>query len=250
MTHIKDKNIYYEEIFNHNGASYHAAMELVPNARDEEFNTALSFLNLKANDVVLDVPAGGGYLKRYLPENIEYHAYDFSTGFGENIIEVNKCTETYIPIANQSVDHIVCLAAMHHVENRTGFYEEAKRILKPTGTLLIADVLLGSLQDDFLNSFVDKWNKLGHKGDFMQVEREAQELASVGFESSLIDKEYDWCFDSAVQARNYCRLLFAMNKNPSDRYIDKQIDRLGTKKTNSQFLMSWRLGFITATQSA
>jgi len=242
--------IYYEELFNHNGASYHAAMKLVPNARDEEFNTALSFVDLNANDVVLDVPAGGGYLKSYLPDNIDYHAYDFSNGFSHNNIEINKCSETSIAMPDNSVDTIFCLAAMHHIENRLGFYQEAKRILKPDGTLLIADALVGSLQDSFLNTFVDRWNKLGHKGDFMQAERETKELAFIGFESTSSDEEYYWKFDSLEQARHYCRLLFAMDKNPSDNEVDVQLKLLGTKKTSSQFLMNWRLGFITAKLSA
>ncbi len=246
MSESTDAQKYYEEIFNHSGASYHAAMKLLPNARDDEFRTALSFVNLKTNKVVVDVPAGGGYLKRYLPDDIEYHAYDFSTGFGNNEVEVNKCAESSIPMPDNSVDTLFCLAAMHHVENRLGFYQEARRILKPDGCLLIADVLLGSKQDDFLNIFVDQWNSLGHKGDFMQAKRETKELATVGFNSSFSDESYYWKFDSAEQANSYCRLLFAMDKNPSDRDIDKQIDKLGTKKTNSQFLMSWRLGFITA----
>lgn len=246
MTDAKDRKIFYEEIFNHNGASYHAAMELVPNARDEEFNTALSFVDLKPNDVVLDVPAGGGYLKRYLPDNIEYHAYDFSIGFGDNDINVNKCTETSIPMADNSVDYLFCLAAMHHVENRLGFYKEAKRVLKDNGTLIIADALLGGEQDNFLNTFVDQWNSLGHKGDFMQADREAKDLVTIGFESTFSDEKYYWTFDSPEQARSYCRLLFALNKNPSDTQIDQELQKLGTKKTSSQFLMGWRLGFITA----
>ena len=246
MPKTENDNIFYEEIFNTNGTSYHSAMKLVPNARDTEFKTALSFLDLNPGDTLLDVPAGGGYLKAYCPDDIHYHGYDFSTCFGHNDIGINKCTETNIPMDDQSVDKIVCLAAMHHVEDRIGFYQEAKRLLKPNGRLVIADALLGSQQDYFLNSFVDQWTKLGHRGNFMQTTRETKDLASIGFETTFHDQHYTWVFESPEQAKSYCRLLFTLNKNPTDSQIDDQLDKLGTKKTSSQFLMNWSLGFITA----
>jgi len=241
------EKLYYEDIFNQNGASYHKAMDLWPNARDKEFNTALTFLDLNSGDTVLDVPAGGGYLKAYLPDNVRYSGYDFSTGFGHDAGEIAKCSETDIPIADNSVDHIICLAALHHVENRTGFYAEAKRVLKANGTLLIGDIITGSTQDHFLNGFVDHWNKLGHQGDFILPRREAAELASVGMSSRYSEREYEWCFQSRVDAQDYFRLLFTMNKTPPTELLDQQLDKLGARQEDTQFTVQWHLGFIVAT---
>lgn len=239
---------YYEEIFRVNGASYHKAMQLCPHARDVEFETALSFLNLKAGDSLLDVPAGGGYLKSYLPDGMHYYGFDFSGGFTHQSEDVDKCTETEIPLANNSVDHIVCLAAMHHVENRVGFYQECRRILKPGGMLLIGDVMSGSTQDTFLNQFVNQWNRLGHCGDFLRPEREQQDLNITGFDSRLEERSYSWSFKSLQEATHYFKLLFTMNLNPSEALIAEQIEILGAKKdASSRLNVNWHLGFVIAT---
>ncbi|RBP52866.1 class I SAM-dependent methyltransferase [Arenicella xantha] len=240
---------YYAEIFKQNGASYHQAMQLQTNARDQEFLAALSYLELKKGDNILDVPAGGGYLKAYLPDGLDYLGYDFAGAFGHGQTNVTTCDETLIELPNNSVDNIICLAALHHVEDRLGFYQELKRILKPEGKLIIGDILQHSPQDAFLNNFVDQWNSLGHQGDFLQPQREQQELVSVGFRSELTQENFDWIFSNREQARDYFRLLFSMDKHPEDSAIDDAMEKLGTKSTSTHFYVNWCLGFISATIS-
>ena len=74
----------YEEIFNERGKSYHLAMEKYPSSRDEEFRAVVEELRQKPKGAILDLPAGGGYLRRYLNELILYLAYDFSGEFDDN----------------------------------------------------------------------------------------------------------------------------------------------------------------------
>ena len=45
-------------------------MELFPRARDLEFQLAVDAADIKQGDTVCDAPAGGGYLRAYLPDNI------------------------------------------------------------------------------------------------------------------------------------------------------------------------------------
>jgi len=237
---------YYAEIFNHNGASYHRAMELFPHARDEEFQAALGLLSLKANDHLLDVPSGGAYLKSYLPDGIIYQALDFSKGFNAND-GIGECTETQIPIQDNSLDHIVSLAAMHHVDNKYGFLEELSRCLTPGGTLLIGDIVKGSKEALFLNGFVDRFNELGHDGDFIDFDRDCAMLNEIGFGTQYVTKHYHWNFQSESDCYDYLRLLFALNKQPTTSELNTAVTALGTKKTNSGFHLSWSLGFIVAT---
>ena len=217
---------YYAEIFNHSGESYHRAMELFPYARDEEFNAALSLLELNNADKLLDVPAGGAYLKQYLSTDIDYQGFDFSNGFVSNS-EIKACSETIIPIDANSIDKVICLAAMHHVQNKKGFISELYRCLASGGLLLIGDVIENSKEAKFLNGFVDHWNSLGHDGDFINFERESALLKELGFETQSITKHYQWNFESETKCYEYLRLLFSLDKQPSTHELTKAVEQLG-----------------------
>jgi len=237
---------YYAEIFKHSGTSYHKAMQRFPAARDEEFKAALSLLDLTHGSRLLDVPAGGGYLRSYLPESIDYIGLDFSSGFA-TLGEIDQCSETNTAFNDDSIDNAVCIAALHHVENKPGFFQELNRCLRPGGQLLIGDVVANSPEADFLNGFVNDWNSLGHNGTFISLRHDTQILQEAGFSSHTTIKRYHWNFDSQTDCHHYLRLLFALDKNPTEAQLDAAISQLGTKKTTSGFHLNWSLGFISAT---
>lgn len=236
---------FYAEIFQHSGASYHQAMQRWPKARDEEFNAALALLELSDTDLVLDVPAGGAYLQRYLKLPNNYLAFDFSGGFASDT-SIGKCKETRIPIANNAVDKTICLAAMHHVENKPEFVNELHRCLCHDGTLVIGDVIAGSKPANFLNEFVDAWNSLGHEGDFIQPDRDIALLEDAGFKTKFQTKCYHWNFADEAECHHYLRLLFALDKKPSNEVLNKAIEVLGKSESSHGYHLSWSLGFLIA----
>lgn len=237
---------YYAEIFNHSGASYHRAMQLFPTAREEEFNIAADLLKLKPTDKLLDVPAGGAYLQHYLAEGIVYQGLDFSTGFVGQA-DIKACSETHIPVVTNSIDKALCLAAMHHVQDKAGLINEFSRCLVSGGLLLIGDVIAETKEARFLNGFVDCWNSLGHDGDFINFDRDCSLLQSLGFATENVVKHYQWNFESEAQCHDYLRLLFALDKQPEKVELSNALDALGIKKTSSGFHLNWSLGFIVAT---
>lgn len=237
---------YYAEIFAQNGASYHRAMQKWPTARDEEFEMTLSFLNLIGDEHILDVPAGGGYLENYLPKDCKYTGLDFSGGFGSEHNQVSKCAETQFELADSCIDAVVSLAALHHIEQRRGFYREVHRVLKPGKPFLIADIVVGSRADRFLNTFVNSWTKLGHQGNFIDPERDTNHLKESGFSAEYSSRSYHWNFNSKEAATDYFRLLFTLDLNPSVKILDKEISNLGACDTGQSFQVDWSLGFIKA----
>ena len=239
-------NKFYAEIFNHSGASYHRAMQLHPRARDEEFNAVRSLLKLQSGDCLVDVPAGGGYLHDYLPASINYSGLEFSNGFGTHG-DVGQCSETNLPPANASMDAAVCLAALHHVENKLEFFTELARCLKPNGRLVVADVVQHSKEAEFLNGFVNTWNSLGHDGDFINPERDKKLLRQAGFATEFETKHYCWNFESYADCQEYLRLLFSLDKQPPQQALEGAIEKLGGGETNSGFHLNWALGFMIAT---
>ena len=175
----------YEDIFNQRGQSYHLAMEKYPKAREEEFHAAIKRLKKNPGSTILDLPAGGGYLQKYLNKNINYLAYDFSGEFNDNHSKIIKCKESKIELGDGTINEIVSLAALHHIVARKEFYEEMYRILQNGGRLIIGDALAGSRIDDFLNGFLDQWNSMGHQGRFIK-EEDVNEIREAGFDLKLV----------------------------------------------------------------
>lgn len=198
---------------------------------------------------MLDVPAGGGCLRNYLNNerysSVGYSGFDFSKGFVKQS-PIKLCTESHIPAEDSHFDAAVCLAALHHVEDRVGFFVELLRTLKTGGQLLVGDVMSDSKEAVFLNCFVNDWNSLGHKGDFLCFDRDVPLLQKVGFSTKTMIKNYLWSFDSEAACHDYLRLLFALDKTPSETLLNNAIAKLGTKESSTRFHLHWSLGFIVA----
>lgn len=167
--------------------------------------------------------------------------------FSGGMVNVETCAETQFDLDTASVDKAVCLAALHHVEDKLGFFRELRRCLVTGGSLLIADVMANTKEARFLNGFVNQWNSLGHDGDFMIAERDAELLKAAKFSSINLVKDYSWGFESEQQCHEFLRYLFALDKHPSKDFLTREINTLGAIKADSTFLLSWSLGFMVAT---
>ncbi len=237
----------YKEIFDKRGKSYQLAMEKYPDARAEEFQAIAKKLKQVPGSTIIDLPAGGGYLEAYLSNDVNYLAYDFSGEFDDNHLGIQKCKESYIDLSDANVDEAVCLAALHHIVQRTAFYQEIHRILKPGGRVIIADVWSGSKQDPFLNEFIHTWNQMGHEGAFLEA-KDLHEIADAGFGVSKTRDAFFWNFASQEEAIDFFRLLFCMDRNPSEQAGIEEMHALGVKNETS-YQVRWELEFITCTKS-
>lgn len=233
----------YEEIFNQRGKSYNLAMERYPEARKAEFLAAVQRLKQTEKSTILDLPAGGGYLQNYLNDNIRYLSYDFSGEFNDNHTQIKKCKESKIELNDASVDEIVSLAALHHIVARKEFYSEMYRILKPGGRLVIGDATANSKLDSFLNGFLDEWNSMGHNGRFI-TEGDFVEIEEVGFRTDFVIDKYQWNFSTQNEALDFFRLLFCLDRNPTDKELLDALRELGISQEDG-FSVGWELGFIT-----
>ncbi len=220
-------------------------MTRYPNAREAEFKTAVRLLQLYPGFSLLDVPAGGGYLEHYLPSHCGYTALDFSAGFGHGN-KVGKCSEGELGSTSNRFDRVVCLASLHHIEDRQAFFAEIKRVLKPGGQALVGDILAGSREANFLNDFCNRWNSLGHAGDFITPTREEQELKELGFDVSISQHRYDWEFSSIREAADYVRLLFNLDKTPSEEVLLSELKDMGLGERNQSIGLPWSLTFLRA----
>ncbi|MEM6582301.1 MAG: class I SAM-dependent methyltransferase [Pseudomonadota bacterium] len=240
----------YSEIFADPENTYRLAMERVPRARDAEFIAIRELLSLGEVSTLVDIPAGGGYLKQHLPKHIHYTGLEFSHGFSHGNNLVKHCTEASLPLANESQSAVVSLAAAHHLENRSAFYTEVARILEPKGCFILADVEQSSKIDWFLNTFVNQWNSQGHHGRFLDRKEESDTLRDCGFETEFTRRDFFWRFEDRSQMLSFARQLFRLDLNPSDNELLSALERLGISEEQDQTRLLWSLCCFIAQKSS
>jgi cyclopropane fatty-acyl-phospholipid synthase-like methyltransferase len=88
-------------------------MVSLPGAREEEFHAAVQLLNPRPGMTVLDVPSGGGYLRRYVSERVDrvrVVGEDPSPAVAALDSETRRCTFEMLPFDRASADGLVSLA--------------------------------------------------------------------------------------------------------------------------------------------
>ncbi|NNK98842.1 MAG: class I SAM-dependent methyltransferase [Xanthomonadales bacterium] len=245
----------YEQIFSKRADAYQKAMELYPAARQREFQLVVEHADLNAADVICDAPSGGGYLRDYLPTDIKrYLAVETAPDFtghcplGEHDRIIHSPLDN-IAIENSSVDVCINLAGSHHLEDKSRFFREAMRILKPGGRLVIADAEKGTRVDRFLNEFVDQHNSMGHEGIFLD-DSTAAEISSCGLavhSDELID--FPWAFETGNDIGTFCKLLFGIDLAEADAVLAGTEDILGYMPGPGKINLAWSLRYIVAIKS-
>jgi len=211
---------------------------------ENEFITAIDELELKDNEILVNLAGGGLNLKKYIKPKINYIALDFSLEWCSYDKDLIYTSYEILPFKNNSVDKIIILAVLHHFtdEERSKLYKECYRILKKTGKLVIADVIKNSNQDIWLNTFVNKYNPFGHKGKFFDIEDKAL-IESNDFIVKLKNKKYNWWFTEKKELLDYMKNLFHLNI--SDDILMYNIDSiLKPFIINNNYYFEWQLMYF------
>ncbi len=245
----------YSDIFNQRGASYHAAMRMVPAARREEFASALALLDLRDGLRLIDAPAGGGYLRDHLHHQLIVHQVETSATFAEHAAEAGRgpvilCDRLdRIPLADGSADRVLSLAGVHHLDKQPAFYQEACRLLVPNGIFCLADVAAGSTVDRFLNQFVHQHCSTGHQGHFLG-DATANELEQAGFRV-VHDQHthFDWHFRDRQEMTTWCALLFGLDRSDHQTILDGIHSTTGFSEDHHGCHLHWNLRQFKAVKS-
>jgi len=115
--------------------------------------------------VVLDIPCGDGRASyEFLKKNAEVKSFDLFPDF----IVLDDAKAEYadladpLPLAEESVDYIICQEGIEHVPNQLKVLEEFNRVLKKGGVLLITTPNYSNLRSRMANFFLesDYWKRM------------------------------------------------------------------------------------------
>jgi SAM-dependent methyltransferase len=233
----------YDKTFETRLHKYKYAIETYPHALDSEFKTAIRMCDLKPGMVLVNVLAAGVPLHKYiLPDNV-YVPLESNEAFA-SLVGVSYSPLDKLRLSDNSVDVIISLASLHHVNDseREVFYKECVRVLRPGGRLVIGDVMRGSKQDNWLNTFVNMYNSAGHNGQFWSA-IDAQLLENVGFNVRIQNAKYTWEFESDTAMIDFCKHLFGLDCATDTQIVHGLIHYLDAH----DHCIPWELMYFIAT---
>lgn len=235
----------YESLFENRGSAYDRAMSRYPLARAAEFTQVVARLAAQTNETVADVPAGGGYLRAYLPAGVRWLGHEPCASFhgagGGNLPMLP------FPWPAASVDHLVSLAGLHHQVDKLAFYREVRRVLRPGGRFVLSDVPAGSALASFLDDFVGAHNSTGHAGVYLNDLCPA-ELGAAGLR--VLSDElvvFPWAFTDETSLGEFCHGLFDLRSVGPVETGAAALTRLGACEVPAGVGLRWCLRTLVAT---
>jgi SAM-dependent methyltransferase len=152
-----------QEQFGKNSAFY---LTSTPHATGKSLQRLVDLTSPQKNWRVLDIATGGGHVAYIFAPHV---ARVWATDITQEMLDMVKAEAakrgldnlrtTYakaetLPFEDESFDLVTCRIAAHHFDSIADFLNEARRVLKPGGTLAIVDnVVTTGPVGDFINAF-------------------------------------------------------------------------------------------------
>jgi SAM-dependent methyltransferase len=209
-----------------------------PNARDAEFERLFDACPVAPGARVLDLPAGGGYLARFLPRDAQLTSLELSEGFGGGV-SVHDAQRTW---PHAPFDHAVCLAALHHIEDQPSFLRGLLGTLRAGGVLHLADVADGSTLARFLDGFVGRFNITGHEGRYLP--KDESFFSAIGKLRRFGEFPCPWRFASEAAMLDFCGSLFGLVDCPPAELRAALADLVGFEAEGGGVRLDWRLLYV------
>jgi len=170
-------------------------LQQVVNGASLVYQTVVDLIALKQGDRLLDIGCGTGTVLRKLNvkygSGIEFHGIDPSddmihlaqvqSELQTSNVHLQVASAQSLPFEDNSFDWVICTLTTHHLsdEIRESMYREIRRIIKPTGSIVISDfhypkAMLGRA---IVNTFM---RRHAHISNLIQTPNESM-LESAGF---------------------------------------------------------------------
>ncbi len=234
----------YLESFNKRGNEYKYAIDNYIYIIENEFKEINNLINFE-NEITIVNIAGGVPINLYFPSEIKINYIP---------LEINeKLSQIYnyplvknnnLELLSESVGYITLITFLHHyTENeRIELYNECKRVLKPGGKLIIADVIKESKQDKFLNEFVNHYNSNGHNGIFFN-ESDKKDLFMFNY-TEFQTKKYYWISNNMNELCDFFKNLFGLDLASNADIINGINNYLDYTIINDKIYIEWELCYL------
>jgi len=231
-----------------------SAMRDFPDVRNDERDTLLGYVDLRPGRVVLDVQAAGGYVSDEVRRRRGSAAGivclepnpELRSRLDPAYRIVDDPLERLGSLADETVDVVLGLAALHHSEAHAATIGECHRVLRPGGELAICDVPAGSRLAAWLNEFVDRHCPAGHDGRFPQPGSIARLCLEAGFVEPVEElRNVPWRFARRADIAMFFKGLFGLSAalETVDRAVD---DYFVVSATARGCTVDWQLVYAHA----
>ncbi len=200
----------FEDIFQARGSAYDRAMQRFPEARAMEFAQVVQAAQPRPGDVVADVPAGGNYLRRYLPRFCQWVGHEPCATFTQHDTAGSRESVPLLPLpwAEHSLDAAISLAGLHHLSDKTALFQALHQAVRPGGRLVLSDVAEHSPVAHFLDEFVGAHNSTGHEGAYLSAST-VEVLRATGWVVDRAEMQhFHWRFATRTDMAAFCHGLF------------------------------------------
>ena len=205
-------------------------------AKQDELSYLVTLVSPSSSCHMLDVATGGGHTAlAFAPYVDSVIASDITPQMLAQaqtyILEQNGTNVRYklvdaicMPFDAETFDLVTCRIAAHHFSDAVTFVQEANRVLKPGGTLLVQDQVMP--EDDLTARYIEAYEKLrdpSHNRAYSETEWQAM-LTGNGFDvkhSEIISRHHnfmEWTERQKVTA-NTIDCLNAMALSAPDKVI-------------------------------
>ncbi len=169
---------------------------------------AISLADVQSDRIAADIGAGTGFITEGLThKGLKVIAIDRSEEMiremkkklqGTGSIDCYIADAEYLPFRNESVDYVFSNMFLHHVENPPITIREMVRILKPSGKLIITDLI----KHDF------EFLKKEHHDHWMGFEREnvRQWLIESGLNKVIVECLGETCCAHSSSGKEYATI--------------------------------------------
>lgn len=240
----------YSELFDQRGSSYDQAMLAFPEARRDEFLQLLTAVPPPPGARVGDVPAGGGYLRDFLPDGREWLGHEPCASFtnhGDAHGDTASKPLLPLPWPDGHLDIAYSLAGVHHIDDKVPLFREIRRATRRGGRFVLSDVAEGGRVAHFLDDFVGRWNSTGHEGVYLGPPTLA-ELEDSGWRVERHGiNDFPWRFANRRDMAAFCGKLFDIRGIDSDGIVEAIETMLGAEPLPGGGIgMRWSLMTVVA----
>jgi ubiquinone/menaquinone biosynthesis C-methylase UbiE len=233
-----------------------SAMRRCPDARTCELDgLAAAIRRLGARDCerIIDLGAGHGYATDCLLQFLQPTGVVYAVDTSEEMLAHLPAHPRVMPLmssldrlsclAADSIDLAVTLATFHHVVNKNQVLLEIRRVLRPGGCLVIADVADHTPTQRFFDEIVRYHCVTGHEADFLTEAwiKMIAERAGLEWVSSTLE-ETPWRFARPSDLLAFVHDLFALTLDINALHASVE-DILSTRidPESRETLLSWTL---------